>query len=85
MVQTGQTVLLVLRVDFFAGIDRLTLYANPTPGAAEPFLGAVKQDRDLGTVTGLTLYSTGAFSVDEIRVGTTFADVVPTAAVPEPK
>ena len=84
MAQTGQTVLLVLRIDFIAGIDRLTLYANPTPGATEPFLGAVKQDRDLGTVTGLTLYSTGAFSVDEIRVGTTFADVVPTVAVPEP-
>ena len=35
-------------------------------------------------VTGLTIYSTGAFSLDEIRVGTTFADVVPSAVVPEP-
>jgi hypothetical protein len=30
---------------------------------------------------GLTVYSSGAFSLDEIRLGETFADVVP---VPEP-
>ena len=79
---TGQTTLLVLRADFTSGIDKFTLYVNPTPGGAEPLAGAGKQDVDIGAVTGLTLYSTGAYSVDEIRVGTTFADVVPT--VPEP-
>ncbi len=79
----GQTVLLVLRADFTSGIDRFTLYVNPTPGGAEPLSGTVKQDSDVGTISSLTLYSTGAFSVDEIRIGTTFADVVP-AAVPEP-
>jgi hypothetical protein len=78
----GQTALLVLKAQFQPGADVFTLYANPTPGGPEPAAGAVKTGSDLGAVTGLTLYSTGAFSVDEIRVGTTFADVTP--AVPEP-
>jgi hypothetical protein len=34
-----------------------------------------------GTISNLVIYSTGAFSIDEIRVGTTYADVAP---VPEP-
>jgi hypothetical protein len=78
---TGRAVLLALRADFTAGVDKFTLYVDPTPGGAEPTTGTVKQDVDAASVTGLTLYATGAFSVDEIRVGTTFADVVP---VPEP-
>jgi hypothetical protein len=32
----------------------------------------------LGLVPKIGIYSTGAFVVDEIRLGTTFADVVPT-------
>lgn len=35
----------------------------------------------VGSVSALTLFSTGAFSTDELRVGQTFADVTP---VPEP-
>ena len=85
MAVTGQTALLVLRIDFLAsGINRETLYVNPTVGAPEPYLGAVKQDEPIGLITGVTLYSTGAFTADEIRIGTTFADVVPAATVPEP-
>jgi hypothetical protein len=80
----GTTALLVLRMDFTAGIDKFTLYVNPTPGAPEPTAGVVKQDSDVGTIAALTLYSTGAHSLDEIRIGTTYADVVPLAAVPEP-
>ena len=82
----GQTVLLVLKAEFNpagAPSDRFTLYVNPTPGGAEPAsFSAFKSDSNLGTVTGLTLYSTGAFSIDELRVGDTFADVTP--VVPEP-
>jgi hypothetical protein len=81
---TGQTVLLVLRADFTAGLDNFTLYVNPPPGGTEPSSGTVKSDTDVGTVSSLTLYSTGAFSIDEIRIGTTYADVVPSIAVPEP-
>ena len=79
----GQKAFLVLRADVLSGNDRFTLYVNPTPGGPEPASGAVKTDLDLGTVPGLTIYSTGAFSLDEIRVGTTFADVAP-SAVPLP-
>jgi hypothetical protein len=80
----GTTALLVLRADFLAGADIFTLYVNPTPGGPEPAGGAVKTDLDLGAVPGITIYSTGAFSIDEIRVGTTFADVTPAAAAPVP-
>lgn len=72
----GQTVLLVVRADFFAGPDRFTLFVNPTPGEPEP-AGAVKYDLDAGPIDGIVIYSTGAFSIDEIRLGTTFADVTP--------
>ena len=78
----GQPALLVLKAQFNAGNDVFTLYVNPTPGGPEPAAGAVKSDSNVGPVTGLTIYSTGAFSVDELRVGDTFADVTP--AVPEP-
>lgn len=72
-----QTALLVVKAEFMAGADQFTLYVNPVPGAAEPATGIVKNDSDAGTVSGLTIYSTGAFSMDEIRVGETFADVTP--------
>lgn len=78
----GESALLVLKAQFLAGNDVFTLYVNPTPGGPEPAAGAVKSNSNVGPVTGLTIYSTGAFSIDEIRVGTTFADVTP--AVPEP-
>jgi hypothetical protein len=82
----GETALLVLKAQFGAGAggnDVFTLYVNPTPGGPEPLAGAVKSNSNIGSVTGLTIYSTGAFSVDELRVGPTFADVTPTA-VPVP-
>jgi hypothetical protein len=79
-VTANQTTLLVLKAQFNATSDLFTLYVNPTPGGAEPS-GLVKSDANLGVVNGLTIYSTGAFSIDEIRLGDTFADVTP---VPEP-
>jgi hypothetical protein len=77
----GQTVFLVLKAQFAAGNDQFTLYINPVPGAAEPATGVVKNNSNVATVTGLTIYSTGAFSIDEFRLGETFADVAP---IPEP-
>lgn len=76
----GQPMLLVLKAEFKAGADTFTLYLNPTPGAPEPASGFVL-NATVGSVSALTLYSTGAFSTDELRVGQTFADVTP---VPEP-
>jgi hypothetical protein len=78
----GQTVFLVLRAQFNAGNDLFTLYINPVPGGSEPAAGVVKNNSNMSTVAGLTLYSTGAFSIDELRLGETFADVTP--AIPEP-
>jgi hypothetical protein len=80
----GETAVLVVKAEFLAGNDRFTLYVNPTPGGPEPASGTVKADANFGTITGLTLYSTGAYSIDELRVGNTFADVTPVTAVPEP-
>ncbi len=81
LAQSGQTVLVVVRADFTADTDQFTLYINPTPGCPEPSTGIVKQDIDNGTITELTLYSSGEFSMDELRVGNTFADVTPAASV----
>jgi Zn-dependent metalloprotease len=74
---TTTTALLVLRCDFLPGDDRFVLYLNPRPGGVEPAQGALVSNLDLGVVTKLGLYSTGAFSADEIRVGSSYAEVVP--------
>ena len=74
----GRTTLLVVKAQFLAGNDVFTLYVNPRPGHPEPVAGnAVKSDVDLGTVSKIGIYSTGAFAIDEIRIGSTFADVTP--------
>jgi hypothetical protein len=73
----GHTALLVLKAQFLTGNDVFTLYTNPKPGGAEPSSGAVKSDVDLGSVSKIGIYSSGAFSVDEIRIGTTYENVVP--------
>jgi len=81
----GQAVLFVLRVDFLAGNDTLSLYVNP--GSSQPALASVvKTNLDLGIVSGLTVNNYGGFTTDEIRIGDSFAAVTPAdlAAVPEP-
>lgn len=87
----NQPVFLVMRCDFNANTsanDTFKLYVNPKPGAAEPASGTIKNDfnfgvgQSFGTVGSVAIRSGGAFSIDEIRIGTTFADVAP--AVPEP-
>jgi hypothetical protein len=73
----GQTALLVVKAEFLSGSDVFTLYTNPKPGDPEPSTGSQKSDLDLGTVSKIGIYSTGAFTVDEIRMGTAYGDVVP--------
>jgi hypothetical protein len=78
----GQTSLLVLKADLRPGADTFSLLANPAlPGVEPNVYDAVKSDLDLGQLNGINIYSTGQFSVDEIRWGETYADVTP---VPEP-
>ncbi len=81
----GETRLFVLRADFADGADTYSMYIDPTPGAAEPLVpDAVATSFDLGTVTRVGISGPGAFSFDELRIGTTFCDVTPVSAVPEP-
>jgi hypothetical protein len=78
----GATTLFVLRVDFTAGVDTLRLYVNPQPGAGEPAVASTSQNNiDIGTINHIELDGPGAYTFDELRIGTTYADVVP---VPEP-
>jgi len=74
----GRTELLVVKAEFLNGNDRFTLYTEVNPDKPEPAKGAVKADLDLGSVSEIGIVSTGPFVIDEIRIGTTYADVVPT-------
>jgi hypothetical protein len=74
----GRTSMLVVKFEFNSGADVVTLYVDPTPGRLEPTSNAVKTDLDLGLVSRMFIVSTGAsYAIDEIRVGTTYTDVVP--------
>lgn len=75
------TALIVLKSEFTNDADTFTLFVNPKSGNSEPAIGDAVRFANLGVIGGLTVYSTGAFSLDEIRLGETFLDVVP---VPEP-
>jgi hypothetical protein len=77
----GRTDLLVLRADLSTNTDLFTLYVNPQLGLPEPNSQLQLSGLNLGQITGVGLYYTGAFTVDEIRVGRTFGSVT---SVPEP-
>jgi len=74
----GQATLLVLKIEYKPGADRVTLFVNPKPGAPEPKAATIKDNAKLGSTDTLVIYSTGAFSVDEIRGGDSFQSVTPT-------
>lgn len=73
----GRTALLVVKAQLSAGNDVFTLYVDPPVKGPEPASGAVKDDLDLGNLSAVGVYSGGAFTIDEIRVGSSYADVVP--------
>lgn len=72
-----ETVLMVVKAEFFAGNDRFTLYVNPIPGQPEPESGAVKDDYNMQIATGLSFLTPNTGAFDELRVGTTFESVTP--------
>ncbi len=77
-IAVGQTHWLVLKLEFTAQNDRVSLFIDPVAGQPEPGTPAlVRTDRDLGQISALVLRSTGAWSVDELRVGTSWASAVP--------
>ena len=82
-VVVGQTTFLVAKVQFAPGLDTITLYVNPTPGAPEGSLvAAATLNAELFAFNQIAI-STGAnahWTLDEIRISTTFADVAPRAS-----
>lgn len=86
--QSGVTAFLVLRIDFAAGNDTMTLYVNPTPGLQSPdsAFTAVKNDADLGTFTRVGILTGRGLSMnnaefDELRIGSSYAEVAPSLLV----
>jgi hypothetical protein len=78
--------LLVYRLTFSAAGETLNAYYNPTPGAAEPAVPGntfvIPEGSFAATLTAIRLQSGDQpINFDEVRMGTTFADVTP---VPEP-
>ena len=78
--------LLVLEINFLAGPDNVSLYINPTTGLAAP-----DGTPTIASVTSFNFdririqsgFNAAPFKFDEIRIGTTYADVSP-VPVPEP-
>jgi hypothetical protein len=76
-IRLGETFLIVVRMDFAVRGDTFTIHVNPVVGGPEPTNGAAKTDTRMGLVDRVVLYSTGACSIDEIRIGDTFESVTP--------
>ena len=74
----GTAVLMVLRADFVGvGADTFKLFINPN-GSTEPGTAdATKASYDLGTVGTIQFTGNLGFSIDELKIGSTYADVVP--------
>ncbi len=78
----GNTYLIVLKIDFntSGNNDTITIYTNPLANASSPGVLAVGTNSsfDVGTISGVGLNVQGGatITVDEIRVGDTYGDVV---------
>lgn len=82
VVSDGQTYLLVAKLEFAAGDDTVTLYVDPTAGLSGPDSAQTAQlsSADLGTFTEVGMvggFTGNTTTVDEIRIGDSFADVAP--------
>lgn len=75
-VASGQTDLLVLKLDFRLP-RRVFLWVNPATDDVEPARADAVHTAVPASISTLGLYSTGAFSFDDLRVGEAYADVVP--------
>ena len=85
------TTYLVVAEFSFGGTGTASLFLNPVVGGSQPTAdvtltgnGTVTSIADLGFKAQSSTTATGTFLVDDTRVGTTWADVTPIAAVPEP-
>jgi hypothetical protein len=81
------TALLLARIDFLAGADRIQLFVNPNIAAGEPTLAsATKNNLDLGNITALGMLAgyDAVYSYDEIVLGPTFASIFGGGGGPTP-
>jgi hypothetical protein len=79
--------LVVLKWDFTSGTDTTQMWVNPVIANGEAGLGAadVTVTRTGFSFNRIRLGNGGGLlTVDELRLGTTFADVTPTSIIPEP-
>ena len=82
----GETVFLVLRAQFSAGNDVLSLSVNPLPGGAQPLLADAQMSNvNMALTNSLYINNSGGWTIDEIRIGSSFADVAPLQASPVPE
>ena len=78
---------LVVKITFALGNDTFQLFVNPDPAKGEPTTAsATKRDLDLTDIESIAIISgaNAVWSADEIRIGASYADVVPTIAAPTP-
>jgi hypothetical protein len=84
----ASTYLVVLKIDFntSGANDTVTVYTNPVANAAAPGVAAAGtySSYDVGTISGIGLNVQGGanITVDEIRVGDTYGDVVGFVSIP---
>jgi hypothetical protein len=86
------TVFLVAQINLSkSGSSSASLYVDPTPGKSEPmgysgFASVTGNSSLIGTLDLVRLQATSSWVFDEFRIGTTFADVAPTAGgAPNPE
>lgn len=75
----GTAVLMVLRADFVSGGggDTFKLFVNPN-GSTEPgSADATKSAYDVGSISTIQFTGNLGFSIDELKIGSSYADVVP--------
>lgn len=76
--------LLVFRIDFLGGTENISLFVNPTLGTEPGTASATTTKTNQLNVDSFRIQSADAGTLDELRFGTTYADVMPFTAVPEP-
>jgi fibronectin type 3 domain-containing protein len=82
----GTAYFIVLKIDFNTSgtNDTVTVYINPTANSADPGVSADQTVTtiDVGVITGIGLNSVQSMTVDEIRTGSSYSDVVGYVSVP---
>ncbi|MCW3052534.1 MAG: hypothetical protein JWN14_1704, partial [Chthonomonadales bacterium] len=77
------TAFLVVRITFQSGVDKVELFVSPVPSQPIPTIpDATKSDLDIGSTSTVDVLADHGFTIDELRLGDTYDDVTPSAAVP---